>query len=169
MTVSLSKSRISMVQGLAVQATRNGKGIFALRAFQADEVLYEVTGEFLSGDADEDIDERVRDNAFRFSVDAYINPAGSIGDFQNHACTPNAKVVKHGNALLVVARGAIIIGDEILIDYSTITGADDIWEMACNCGSDECRSAIRSFDTLPKELQETYTKEGMISDYILDL
>ncbi|HUO50603.1 MAG TPA: SET domain-containing protein [Candidatus Paceibacterota bacterium] len=154
---------------LVVQKSRNGKGIFAGRDCAPEEVLYEVTGVFITGDEDEDIDETIRDNAFRFSEDLYISPAGGIGDFQNHSCEPNAKVVKREEMLFVVSCRAITKGEEIFIDYSTIIGADDIWEMSCNCGGSHCRTVVRSFDTLPKALQKEYRECGMVPDYIAQL
>lgn len=154
---------------LVVKKARNGKGIFAAREFASEEVLYEVTGVFIAGDEDEDIDEVARDNAFRYSKDRYITPTGNIGAFQNHSCEPNAKVVKKGKRLLVVAAAPIPKGAEILIDYSTITAADDIWEMPCNCGSKTCRGVVRSFDTLPAALRKKYLQCGMVPVYVARL
>lgn len=151
---------------LVVKKTRNGKGIWTVRDFKAGEVLYEVTGPFISGDEDEDIDERTRANAFRYSNDLYISPDGSIGDFQNHSCDPNAKVVKRGTKLLVVSTARIPKGTEVLIDYSTITGADDIWEMECNCGNGVCRGVVGSFDRLPPALRKKYVRDGMVPKHI---
>lgn len=151
---------------LEVREARNGKGIFVARDFAPEEVLFEVTGKLISGDEDEDISETERDNAFRFDEDRYITPAGSIGDFLNHSCEPNAKVVKKGKKLLVVAAGPIKKGAEILIDYSTITAADDIWEMPCNCGSATCRGVVRSFDTLPAALRKSYIARGVVPAYV---
>lgn len=151
---------------LVVKKSRNGKGIFAVREFAPEEVLYEVTGTFITGDEDEDIDETARDNAFRYSKDLYITPAGTIGAFQNHSCEPNAKVVKKGKRLLVVAAAPVPKGAEVLIDYSTITAADDIWEMPCNCGSPKCRGVVKSFDTLPAALRKKYLKHGMVPEYV---
>lgn len=153
---------------LVVQNTLNGSGIVASRDFAAEEILYEVTGEMISGDADEDIDEKTRNNAFRFSEDLYISPDGSIGDFQNHSCVPNAKVIKKGNRLFVAAVTPIHAGEEVLIDYSTITAADDVWEMQCNCESGRCRGVVGSFDTLPDTLQKKYRQSGMVPHYILE-
>jgi hypothetical protein len=151
---------------VVVQESRNGKGIFAGRAFAPQEALYEVTGRFITGDEEEDIEDAVRDNAFRFSEDLYISPVGSIGDFQNHSCEPNAQVVKRDDRLFVVAMRQIKNAEEILIDYSTIIGADDVWEMQCNCGSPQCRSVVKSFDTLPAALRNTYRKNGAVPEYI---
>lgn len=152
---------------LKVKKTRNGKGISVTRDFKNGDILYEVTGIFISGDEDEDIDDSLRDNAFRFDEDRYISPNGSIGDFQNHSCEPNAKVQKKGKKLFVVAVESIRKGEEVLIDYSTIIGADDSWIMVCNCGSAVCRTSVRSFDRLPRSIQKRYILEKMVPSYIV--
>lgn len=154
---------------VSVRKTRNGRGIHAVRHFAAGETLYEITGTPISGDADEDIDDTVRDNAFRFDENLYISPAGSVGDFQNHSCVPNAKVAKRDGRLYVAAIRSIARNEEVLIDYSTIIAADDIWEMACNCGADACRGLVRSFDRLPARLRKKYRADGVVPDYIVEL
>ncbi len=152
-----------------IKHTLNGKGIVALRDFSEEEILFEVTGPFVTCDEDEDMDERMRSNTFRYSEELYISPAGNVGDFQNHSCEPNAKVVKTGDRLFVVAAQPIRKGEEILIDYSTIVAADDVWEMQCACGSDSCRGVIKSFNTLPAELRQKYEQSGMVPQYILEI
>jgi SET domain-containing protein len=126
-----------------------------------------VKGYFISGDVDEDIEESVRDNAYRYDADRYISPQGKIGDMLNHSCNPNAKVSKEGDKLLVRAIKHIPVGKEVVIDYATITGADDIWSMKCNCGSTKCRGKIVPFKRLPKELRDTYKKLGIVPAHIL--
>lgn len=151
---------------LVVADTRNGKGIVASRSFLADEKIFEVTGILITGDVEEDIPDIVRDNAFRFNENFYISPNGSIGDFLNHSCLPNAKIEKNNERLFVVAIQDIAPREEVLIDYSTIVAADDIWEMDCNCGVGMCRGVIRSFDTLPLSVRKMYIQRGMVPPYI---
>jgi hypothetical protein len=146
--------------------TRNGKGIVAARNFSDGETVFEVTGPLLTCNEDEDIDEKTRSNTFRFDEDFYINPAGTVGDFQNHSCEPNAMVVKRDDRLFVVAGRQIKHGEEVLIDYSTIIGEDDSWEMLCNCGSRICRGVVKGFDSLPRKLQQLYFDRGMVPEYI---
>ena len=47
---------------------------------------------------------------------------------------------------------------EIVVDYSTTIGDDDIWTMRCNCGRKSCRTTIRRFGSLPTELQRKYLR-----------
>ena len=56
---------------------------------------------------------------------------------------------------------------EIVIDYSTTIGDDDIWTMRCNCGRKSCRNTIRHFGSLPSELQRKYLRVGLVPEYIV--
>lgn len=154
---------------VSVKKSVNGRGIFAERDFEPEETIFEVTGPLVTGDEDDEMDDTTRSNTFRYDADHYISPAGTIGDFQNHSCEPNAKVVKIGKRLFVAAAEPIRKGDEVLIDYSTIIARDDVWVMDCLCGSGVCRGTIASFDSLPKALQNTYKKSGMVPRYILEI
>ncbi len=156
-------------EDLSVQLTRNGRGIVAKQDFASDEVLFQVTGPFVTCDEDDEMNDVARSNTFRYDADLYISPEGTIGDFQNHSCEPNAKVVKVGDKLFVVAIDQIRMGEEVLIDYSTIIAADDIWEMQCLCGSRMCRGVIGSFDRLPAALRKTYIQSGIVPEYIIQI
>lgn len=156
-------------KNLVVKESRNGKGIFAKREFIKDEVVFEVTGVFVSGDEDEDLDEQTRSNTYRYDADRYISPAGKIGDMLNHSCNPNAKVSKEGDKLLVCAVKKISVDREVTIDYSTIIAADDSWTMKCNCGSVKCRGKIVPFKRLPKELKVLYKKHNIVPKHILEI
>jgi hypothetical protein len=151
---------------LVIRKTRNGRGIFAARDFDPGETLYEVTGAFVSGDEDDDVDESFQSNTFRYDADRYISPAGEIGDFQNHSCEPNAKVIKHDGRLYVAAAQAIAHGTEVLIDYSTIIADDDSWTMRCSCGTSSCRGVIGQFNSLPNTVRIRYITTEMVPEYI---
>ncbi|MDB5266828.1 MAG: hypothetical protein JWN89_643 [Parcubacteria group bacterium] len=151
-----------------VRRSRNGQGIFANRDFSAQEVIYEVKGKLITCGEDEDIDQRVRDNTFRFDKEKYLSPEGELGDFQNHSCEPNAGVFKSKKKLFIKAIKNIKEGKEILIDYSTILATDDTWTMKCNCGSANCRGIIKKFKNIPKVTKEKYLALGIVPEYILN-
>lgn len=109
------------------------------------------------------------DNCFRISENYYLSPEGYIGVYQNHSCTPNARVEKRGKRLFVVALSPIRTDEEVLIDYSTITAGDDIWTMRCNCGQATCRGTIRTWTKLPRPLQQHYAQERILPKYIQNL
>ena len=153
--------------GLIVKKSRNGKGIFAARNFLAEKKIFQVTGTLITCYENDDMDEQVRANTYPYDKTRYISPTGKIGDFLNHSCDPNAKVVKEKKKLFIVSIKPITKGEEVFIDYSTILAADDVWEMQCNCGSQQCRGVVKKFKTLPKKLREEYVAKGMVPSYIL--
>jgi SET domain-containing protein len=154
---------------LIVKESSNGLGVFAKKVFKPEEIIFKITGTFLTCDEDENIDDAIRDNTYRFDADKYISPAGTIGDYFNHSCEPNAKIVKIKNTLYVVALQPIYLHDEIVFDYSTIIASDDIWKMTCNCGTTKCRRVVGQFRKLPKSLQKAYTYLGMVPKHILEI
>ncbi len=153
--------------GLLVKKSKNGKGIFTTQVFSAGETLFQVEGVFVTGYEDDELDENERSNTFRFSREKYINPKGTIGDFLNHSCVPNAKVVKRKNKLYLVAIQDTKKGTEVVMDYSTIIASDDTWEMNCNCGNKECRGLISQFRKLPRKIRNKYLALGMVPRYII--
>jgi hypothetical protein len=152
--------------GLIVKKSRNGKGIFATKNFLPEKKIFQITGSLITCYADDDMDEQVRANAIPYDKTRYISPEGTLGNFINHSCEPNAKVVKEKKKLFVVSIKPIMKGEEVLIDYSTILAADDVWELQCNCGSTQCRGVVKKFKTLPKKLRASYVAQGMVPHYI---
>lgn len=58
-------------------------------------------------------------------------------------------------------------GDEVLHDYSTLLGADDVWSMRCNCAARGCRGLVRRFDRLPAATLRRYVRLGAVPGFIL--
>jgi hypothetical protein len=83
---------------LEVRTSRNGLGVFAKRMCEAGQVLYVVEGEKVTCDIDDDMDEQARANTYRFDEEYYLSPQGTLGDYFNHSCRPNAKVKKWGQS-----------------------------------------------------------------------
>ncbi len=152
-----------------MKTTRNGKGIFTARKFSAGQTLYEVTGKRFHYTTLLTHGGTFLDNCFRLSENYYQSPEGQIGVYQNHSCTPNARVVKQHGKLLVVAVEDIEKNTEVLIDYSTITASDDIWTMRCNCGAKGCRKVVRNWTKLPRATKEYYIKSQILPRYIQKL
>ncbi len=148
---------------------RNGKGVRATSKQNAGEVVYTVSGALVSCDIDDDMTEEERANTYRFDADTYLSPKGTMGDFFNHSCVPNTKVVKDGGVLKIIAISSILPMQEITFDYSTITAPDDVWEMTCNCGENVCRGMISNVNTLPDNQFEMYVENEMIPKHILEI
>lgn len=154
---------------VVVKTSRNGQGLFATKKFVKDGVIFEVKGtlyHYL------EVNKRAgsfQDNTFRFDEEKYLSPHGELGDFLNHSCEPNSKVLKVQDKIFVAAVKNIGKDEEVLIDYSTILARDDIWKMVCNCGSKNCRKIIKSYNKLPVPLFKTYQERQLIPDYILSI
>ncbi len=158
---------MKLKKSIEIKKTRNGQGIFVTRNFSKNEVIFEVKGKLITCDEDEEIGDTIRDNTFRFDKEKYLSPQGKMGDFLNHSCEPNAKVVKSKGKLFIKSVQEIKQGEEIVIDYSTILASDDTWEMKCNCGAKGCRGVVKQFKRLPKKTREKYLELKMIPKYIL--
>jgi hypothetical protein len=79
-------------------------------------------------------------------------PEGSVVHFGNHSCNPNTWQI---GAYETQARRNIRAGEELTIDYGTISGAPG-FSMECRCGSPLCRGAISSEDWRRLDLRERY-------------
>lgn len=157
------------IQMVTVAKSRIGQGLFAISDIPKNTIIIEIKGVLRSGDVDEKMNKKTRDNMLRFDSDSYISPEGDISDFLNHSCNPNSCVVKKSNKLFIKSLRKIKKDEEILIDYSTISASDDIWTMKCRCRSDNCRGVVKTFERLPKKLQQEYIKNKIVPKYILEI
>jgi hypothetical protein len=104
--------------------------------------------------------------------------------FLNHSCCPNlsyrnwAKCEDHSVISLVALR-KIRAGDQLTMDYSTMTTSDDgeeegaAWRMLCHCGQPNCRKQLTEFAALPRELQREmlltrYPVTGVVPAFIVN-
>ena len=155
---------------LRVEAVRNGRGLVANRAFRAEELVTPLHGRVVAATTVWrwwDRDPRRAANCIRFDADRYLDPSGEWGEFANHGCRPNAAIMRERGRLVLRAIRAIRPGAEVLHDYSTLLGADDVWSMRCNCGSSGCRGTVRRFDRLPDATRRRYAAAGAIPAFIL--
>lgn len=157
---------------LVVRNVRNGKGIVALRSFEAGDTLCEIRGRIVRA---ETVwrwwphNRRRAENCFRFDADHYLDPEGEIGAWANHACRPNAGVFRQRGKLLLKALRAITAQSEVTHDYSTLLGADDIWRMRCNCGERQCRGVVANVLSLPEVVLRRYRRLQCIPGFILEI
>jgi uncharacterized protein len=151
-----------------VRASRIGKGLFARRRYGSGEEIVKITGRRVKADDVWDRGGKFADNCFRSGPETFLDPEDGLGRYLNHSCAPNAAVVKRNHQLFLVAAKPIRPNDEIVIDYSTILGDDDIWTMRCHCATRECRGRIRRIGSLPAALRERYIAAGMVPGYIIE-
>lgn len=161
----MSRSRI-----LAVRPVRNGQGIVALKAFARGATVCRIRGRIVSADTVwgywQRGNARRGGNCFRFDADRYLDPEGEIGAWANHSCNPNTGIIKDARGLKLIAIRAIAAGEEIVHDYATLLGADDVWTMRCNCGEPGCRRVIGKFSRLPAAVLRRYRRLGIIPGFI---
>lgn len=153
---------------LQVKKSAHGKGVFAKKNFKQDQTILQIKGKLVTCYEDDNLSEEDRSNTFRFDDEYFLSPKGMLGNYFNHACEPNSKVVKKDNKLFLVAIAPICKGEEIVFDYSTILASDDTWEMECHCDAKTCRGIVKQFRTLPKKLREKYLSLGMVPTHILE-
>jgi hypothetical protein len=157
-----------VLQLVTVAPARNGLGLFAARAFKPKQTILKIAGRV--------VHHRVlwkrpgstfAANCFRYGPQTYLDPGDHPARYLNHSCEPNAAIRKVNNQIFLVAVTPLNRGDEVVFDYSTTIGDDDIWTMRCNCGESTCRSRIKRFGSLPRALKERYLAGGLVPRYII--
>lgn len=155
-------------RSIAVGKSRIGNGLFAARDLRKGQTIAKITGRRVSADEVWDRGGAFADNCFRFGPETFLDPLDGPGRYINHSCAPNAAVVKRNQQLFLVAAAPIRAGREVVMDYSTILGADDIWTMRCRCGTAACRGLIRNIATIPASVRKDYLDRGMVPGFIRD-
>lgn len=137
-----------------------GQGLFAATSIGAGQILVRLGGRLVSSaelarllaKATHD-PEGVYVDAITVYEDAHlVLPSGSVVHFGNHSCDPNAWLV---GPYEIAGRRDIPAGEEITIDYGTLSGAYG-YSMECRCGSSICRGRVTSEDWRLPELQARY-------------
>ena len=134
----------------------HGRGLFALEAFEAGEVVCVKGGYVFGREALRAMPEWYRSAEVQVAEDLFIGPVaepereGSM-IFSNHSCDPNIGV---RGQIVFVAMRAVSAGEELTHDWATTD--DDDYELGCNCGTTKCRGVITGRDWRKPELQERY-------------
>jgi hypothetical protein len=79
--------------------------------------------------------------------------------YGNHSCDPNLWLA---DEVTLVTRRPVSEGEELTVDYATMTVAP--WRMECRCGSPGCRGLVTGDDWRRPDLQERYA--GRFSPFI---
>ncbi len=156
-------------KNLAVKSVRNGLGMVALRSFKPGDLICRIRGRIVTPKTVWGYwktNPRLGANCYRYDAELYLDPEGEIGAFSNHSCNPNARLVRTARGLQLRALKKIAAGREITHDYSTQTGADDIWTMKCNCGERNCRGKVTNVAKLPEAVLRRYLRLEAIPAYI---
>lgn len=80
--------------------------------------------------------------------------AGTLQHYGNHACDPNLWWV---DPCSLATRRPVRSGDELLLDYGTVTVTDDpSFAVPCSCGGPVCRGVVTGEDWRLPHLQDSY-------------
>jgi hypothetical protein len=146
-----------------VDACDLGFGVFAGRAFAANEFIIRFTGPQIDLQAALAKGEK-QGNPLQIGDGIYLDPQPPCV-FINHSCDPNAGI---RNSTELYALRNIRVGEEIRFDYSTSI-LERCWTMECRCGSPACRQIVRDFDQLPYDLQQSYLSRQIVQPFIVDM
>lgn len=120
----------------------HGTGMFATRACCAGERVIEYLGERIN--KEESLRRCENGNQFIFYLDEQWNLDGGVewnpARFLNHSCAPNCDAEWIDGHIWMVARRAIVAGEELTFNY----GYDlaEFREHPCRCGSANCAGYI---------------------------
>jgi hypothetical protein len=139
-----------------------GLGLVATRDLEPGARLLDVEGDRVR---EERMREDFQGRYVQVGTDEYVEPSGSLVDYLNHSCAPNAGFRWEGVRPGLVISRAVAAGEEICIDYSTVIGND--FAMECVCGAEGCRRRITRFADLADALRERYAREGIVAPHLL--
>jgi uncharacterized protein len=134
-----------------------GTGLFAGRAFEEGETVLVLGGRVI----DDAQLARLRRHS-SLAVGEGINLLQDEDDparYGNHSCDPNLWLA---DEVTLVARRGITAGEELTVDYATMTVAP--WQMECRCGAGRCRGVVTGDDWRRPDLQERYA--GRFSPFV---
>lgn len=134
----------------------HGKGLFARRPIQANQIVAVKGGHVLERTAWREIEKELGAAEIQLTKDLFIAPVSADERdgamlYLNHSCEPNCAI--QGQIVFVAMRD-IREGEEVTIDWATTD--DDDYEMICNCGAASCRGIVTGKDWQRPELRRKY-------------
>jgi uncharacterized protein len=135
----------------------DGSGLFARHALAEGEMVLVLGGTVID---DAELARLSRHSSL--AVGEGINLLQADDDparYGNHSCDPNLWLA---DEVTLVARRRIEAGEELTVDYATMTVAP--WQMECRCGAADCRGVVTGDDWRRLDLQERY--RGRFSPFV---
>jgi SET domain-containing protein len=134
----------------------HGKGLFAKQAIAAGEIVAIKGGHILSKQEWTTLEKEYGSVEIQISEEHFIGPAeleekDGCMLYTNHSCNPNIGI--QGQIVFIAMRD-ISSGEELTHDWATTDDLD--YELACKCGSANCRGVVTGKDWMKKELQNRY-------------
>ena len=137
------------------QSQIEGDGLFAVDDIHVGVTVARFGGHVVTNDELDRIIASSEAYIDTLSLDGDLNlvmPGRTPNGYGNHSCDPN---VWWCDELRLEARRLIRAGDEVALDYATITD-DPTFSMECRCGSQPCRQHVTGTDWRDRELQRSY-------------
>ncbi|MGE0487449.1 MAG: SET domain-containing protein [Gammaproteobacteria bacterium] len=134
----------------------HGRGLFATAPIAAGDIVAVKGGHVLSAAQWRALEPTLGAAEIQLSEDLFIAPVdadareGSMV-YLNHSCAPNCAI--QGQIVFVAMRD-IVAGEELTHDWATTDDLD--YDLACRCGSAECRGRVTGKDWMRPELQVKY-------------
>ena len=126
------------------QSGKGGQGVFAQVDLEPGELLVIWGGEVVNRTGLATLTAQQRQVTIQIEDNAYlVSYEVTEGDYINHACDPNARLV---DARTLVALRGIQAGEEVCFDYATCD-ADNYDEFVCACGAAWCRGSCRTVES----------------------
>jgi hypothetical protein len=156
-----SKARKGLASDIA------GRGLFAVEAIAAGEVVAVKGGHIVDTVAMQALPERLQNSEIQIAEGLHLVALSEeeyepVMLFINHSCEPNVGFA--GNVVLAAMRD-VEAGEELTTDYGLFDGIPES-AMPCSCGTPSCRGTITGDDWRDPELRQRYA--GWFSRYLAD-
>jgi uncharacterized protein len=146
-------TRAAIMRRISVHSSPiHGRGVFALRALQAGERIFEYRGKVTTWREASRHWQSRGDGAHTFLFglsDGRVIDGGRGGNgarWLNHACSANCETIEIGGRVFIDTICDIAAGAELFIDYALEVEPDTPVETrllyACRCGSTGCRGTM---------------------------
>ena len=148
------------------RSTIAGRGLFAVEAITAGEVVAVKGGHLVDTATMLALPSRLQESEIRIGADLHLvaltdDEYESVMLFINHSCEPNVGLA--GNIVLRAMRD-VAAGEELTTDYCLFDVSTP--PMECRCGTPSCRKVITGDDWRNPELRARYA--GWFSWYVAE-
>ena len=147
---------------IIVKESKLGKGTFATQDIAQGSAITSIRGEKITFSDSLELGDH-ESYCLQVGIDKYIIPEEPFR-YCNHSCDPNCGI---NEKLQLFALKPISKDEEVTWDYSS-SMLERHWTMRCSCGSPSCRRLVTDFDLLPKHIQESYRRRGIVFPYIVE-
>ncbi len=138
-----------------------GKGVILTKDLEKDETIFLFLGKEVTMTSGYWFH---KPNALQIGYVKWLEPRpGSVGNYLNHSCSPNAGVRGKNR---IVAMRSLKAGEEVTIDYA-LSETYPLWHMKCSCKARNCRKVVKPYQDMPSQRMKKYI--NYTSQYILDM